>query len=628
MRAEAGVQPVRRRPARGRGGRLRSIPGLRLGARIVLGLVAATLFVGIAFAGSSGEIARGVSIAGVDVAGLSPGEAKTRLARRASLSARRPVVFTAGAKHWPITPAKLDLRIDWAREAARAHAAGSWPLPVRGLKRLELLLVGKDIVPAADVYSPGLEFEVDRIARAVDRPAQEAAIVLENRTPIVLREHAGQKLDRAAAKRAIVGALARFETDRVPLPVVVDRPTVTAAQLRPVAAQVRTALSAPVTFHFHESSWLVTPRQLARLLVLPREGKRRLSIGGPAATAYFARLANAADRPAKDVDFHVLDSGRVKLVPSRKGRKVDVRRSESSLLAGALSTTDRTATLAVDRTAPKLTTKRARALGITGYVGGYTTYYGGDPNRIHNVELVSRLIDGRLIKPGGVFSFNQATGARTAEKGFREAPVIINGELETGLGGGVCQVSTTVFNAAFEAGLKITARTNHALYISHYPLGRDATVNYPDTDLKFVNDTGHSLLLRTYVGNYALTVRLFGTPVHRKVVSEASPLEETGPPRVKKTFDSSLYRGTKIVEDEGEPSRSVSVHRLVYDAKGHLLYDDMWYSNYLSEPTVIRVGTKPLPEEPPAEPESPKPGSGSTTTGTTATTTTGTTTTG
>ena len=80
-------------------------------------------------------------------------------------------------------------------------------------------------------------------------------------------------------------------------------------------------------------------------------------------------------------------------------------------------------------------------------------------------------VDGKLIAPGATFSFNQATGERTAAKGFLEAPVIINGELSTGLGGGVCQVSTTVFNAAYEAGLPITARTNHALYISHYPLG-------------------------------------------------------------------------------------------------------------------------------------------------------------
>ena len=98
--------------------------------------------------------------------------------------------------------------------------------------------------------------------------------------------------------------------------------------------------------------------------------------------------------------------------------------------------------------------------------------------------------------------------------------MIINGELSTGLGGGVCQVSTTVFNAAYEAGLKITSRTNHALYISHYPQGRDATVNYPDVDLQFVNDTDHWLLLRTYVGSSSLVVDLYGAPLHRRVESE------------------------------------------------------------------------------------------------------------
>src|SRR5207247_4718592 len=124
--------------------------------------------------------------------------------------------------------------------------------------------------------------------------------------------------------------------------------------------------------------------------------------------------------------------------------------------------------------------------------------------RIHNAQLVSHLVDNKLIAPGTTFSFNAATGARTAAKGFREAPVIINGELQTGLGGGVCQVSTTVFNAAYEAGLPITARTNHALYISHYPQGRDATGDYPSVDLRFVNDTGHWLLLRTFVGPSSL----------------------------------------------------------------------------------------------------------------------------
>ena len=146
--------------------------------------------------------------------------------------------------------------------------------------------------------------------------------------------------------------------------------------------------------------------------------------------------------------------------------------------------------------------------------------------------------------------------------------MIINGEVQTGLGGGVCQVSTTVFNAAYEAGLPITARTNHALYISHYPLGRDATVDYPDVDLKFVNDTPHWLLLRTFVGSDSLVVTLYGTPQHRRVVTDTAPLvsarqaageEDARPVARARERVSSTTRAC--------PPQSTSVRRLVYDAE-------------------------------------------------------------
>jgi vancomycin resistance protein YoaR len=256
-------------------------------------------------------------------------------------------------------------------------------------------------------------------------------------------------------------------------------------------------------------------------------------------------------------------------------------------------------------------------MGITGLVSSYETIYGGIANRIHNVELVAHLVDNKLIAPGATFSFNKTTGARTAAKGFVEAPVIINGELQTGLGGGVCQVSTTVFNAAYEAGLPITARTNHALYISHYPLGRDATVDYPDIDLKFVNDTSHWLLLRTFVGSSSLVVSLYGTPQHRRVVTNTAPLKFLGPPPVQKTLDPSLAPGTSEVQDPGENAYSTSVERLVYAPDGKLMSDNTWYSNYRSSPEILLVG--PTPKAPPKPKTKPKTPPASTTTTTPAT---------
>jgi vancomycin resistance protein YoaR len=259
----------------------------------------------------------------------------------------------------------------------------------------------------------------------------------------------------------------------------------------------------------------------------------------------------------------------------------------------------RVARLPVTEAPAKLSTAAARAMHIRGLVADYTTEYGGIPNRIHNVQLVAHLVDNKLIAPGATFSFNQTTGERNAAKGFLEAPVIVNGELTTGLGGGVCQVSTTVFNAAFEAGLKITERTNHALYISHYPQGRDATVNYPDVDLKFVNDSGNWLLLRTFVGSSTLTVGLYGTPMHRKVTSSVTPLVVRGAPPVKKTVDPTLRPGEVVVDDAGEPALSTSVTRDVYSAQGKLLYHDTWYSSYRSSPKLVRIGPRaPKPKKP------------------------------
>ena len=376
------------------------------------------------------------------------------------------------------------------------------------------------------------------------------------------RRSAGRILDRDAAGQAIVGALAAFgRGNAVPLPTKVDEPKVTGPMLARAAAQARLAVSAPVTLVGVKR--LRVPRwKIALALELPKDGATKLRIGGPGADALFKSLQKQVNTKAHDAQF-VVTSGGIRIQPSIDARVLDVPKTAEGLLAAALRTTNRSAPIVVASSQPKRTTADAQAMGITGLVSSYTTSYGGVPNRIHNVEVVSHLVDNTLIPPHKEFSFNGTTGERNAAKGLLEAPVIINGELENGLGGGTCQVSTTVFNAAYEAGLPITARTNHALYISHYPQGRDATVNYPDTDLKFVNDSDHWLLLRTFVSSSTLTVNLYGTPLHRRVESDVAPLRVTGPVPEKVTKDSDAARrqegrrspGLAAARDERHPAR-------------------------------------------------------------------------
>jgi len=575
---------------------------------------------GLAFAGSSTRIASGVRIAGVDVGGKTPEQAEGILKRRAAALAAVPVSFRVGTHVWNLQPRRLGIQVDWgaAVDAVRRQGQGFGPL--RGFRRLDLRFFGADVAPPTQVYDAALNYWLDRIARTVDSPHREASLVLRGRNPVIVPSTTGQVLDRRAATATIVRALASLNREPVGLPVRVDAPKTTANDLKVAQGQVKTALSAPVHLTLGATRWNLRPARIARVLELPADGRSDLRVGGRGASAWFTALAKRVDRKPRDATWAISSHG-VRVVPDQPGYLLDVPRSATAVLHAALVTEPslRSAKLVVEKAEADRSTAEARAMQIRGLVASYQTLYGGEANRIHNVQLVAHLVDGHVIAPGATFSFNEATGARTAAKGFKEAPVIINGELKTGLGGGVCQVSTTVFNAAYEAGLPIVSRTNHALYISHYPQGRDATVNYPDVDLKFVNDTGHWLLLRTWVGSSSLTVALYGTPIHRRVVSETTPLVVDGPVPTKSVSDPTLLVGQKVVEETGEPPRKTSVHRTVYSATGKLLYDTVFYSSYVGEPTVVRVGTKPRPVVTPS--------TTTTTTTTTATTTTTSTTT-
>jgi vancomycin resistance protein YoaR len=590
---------------------------------LVLGAFALVVLLGagFAFAGSTSRLPRGTHIAGVDVGGDTPSAAVSELEAHNRALAKQPLVLVAGGHRFTIGSDQLGFVPDWKAAVQQALKRGGGPSPLRGYRRIWASVAGLDVEVPARYWSSVVSYEIARIAHVVDHPRHESTLALHGTKPVVVPGVTGHVLDRTDARAKIVAALTSFSRTPVDLIVADDVPRVAASDLRPVAAQVRVALSAPVTLKLGPTTWKIPRWRLAQVIELPHDGTRHLRVGGDAATAWLAALAKRVSRPAQDADWVPGPNGTVRLVAAEPGEQLDPIRSAGAILRAALSPTLRVAQLQLQLSQPKRTTAAAKAMGITGTVGTYETFYTGIPNRLHNVRLVAHLVDDKLIPPGAVFSFNTTTGDRNAAKGFLEAPVIINGELSTGLGGGVCQVSTTVFNAAYEGGLPIVERHNHALYISHYPQGRDATVNYPDVDLKFRNDSGHWLLLRMTIGDSSLVATLYGSPLHRKIVSDTGALVVNGAPPLKKVKDPELLKGQTVVDDPGAPSLSTQVERKVYAPGGKLLYDDVFHSYYVASAKVVRVGTK----KPPAKTTTT--GTDTTTTDTTSTGTTATSTT-
>jgi vancomycin resistance protein YoaR len=236
----------------------------------------------------------------------------------------------------------------------------------------------------------------------------------------------------------------------------------------------------------------------------------------------------------------------------------------------------------------RFTTREAKALGIRHRVSTYTTLMGeSSANRIWNVQLLGRYLDGTILKPGEVFSYNKVMGPRTEERGFREGQMIWNGVLIPSIGGGVCQTATTIFNAAFEAGMPILKRTNHSFYISHYPMGRDATVSWEGSDFVFKNDLDHAILIKAHGDATTFTVTFYGTKQGREVVSSTSTPTSYTQPRVQYAVDPSAPRGSVRMAEGGGPGFYVNVHRKVYE-RGRLIREDNFPTRYTPQnPTQI-----------------------------------------
>jgi vancomycin resistance protein YoaR len=607
LRVEAGARPARReRSARTRSGRARLVRAGKVALGALALLVVLALVAGIAFAGSPSRIAAGVTIQGVNVGGLTAEEAQAKLEARARRAAVVPVVFTAAEESFRVRPEAVDLQVDWAAAVADALDRGDAPLPLRGLQRVWLRLGGAEVQPEAQAFQAALDERLERMAARVDRVPRQAALTLTGFEPRIVPAVAGRELDREAAAAIVVAALAGFEREAVPLPVVVDAPEVTSDTLAPVARQLRTVLSAPVTLTHGGAMFTVSPQELLRLLQLPADGATRLRIEPEAAEARFENLGRGLARPPRNADFAVRANGRVRIVPSRPGRELNVAATSAALLQAASRVDNRTAAVVVARFEPRMTTAQANALRVERQLASYSTLYAGTADRINNLQLAIELLDGARIAPGSTWSFNEYVGPRTAERGFRSAPVIMDGKYEEGIGGGVSQVATTVFNAAWEAGIKIPERHAHALYISRYPDGRDATVNYPDVDLKLTNDTNRWIVIKASYDESGILVRLLGAGPERRVESVAGELKVTGRPKTEREPDPTMYEGERVVEFDGEPSREIRVERIIYQG-GEVVSRETWYTHYRYEARIVRVGTKPRPEPvtPPAA-EKPK----------------------
>lgn len=268
-----------------------------------------------------------------------------------------------------------------------------------------------------------------------------------------------------------------------------------------------------------------------------------------------------------DATFEIVDDGqRVHVIPAQNGRGLDIGKAMDDMRSAVLahpSTRGRTVVVPLAEIPPNVTTADAEAMGITEPLATFTTKFPSGEERVKNIRRISELISGTLIAPGGRFSVNEKVGKRTKDKGFVSAPVIYDGEYADDVGGGVSQYATTTFNALWFAGVPIKEYKAHSLYISRYPLGREATLSYPHPDLVFVNDYSSHMLIKSWVGDSSVTVALYGAKDGREVLSETSERHTPTTPKLVCRLDTALGPGSQKTEQSPSGGFSVDVIRKI-----------------------------------------------------------------
>ncbi|MDQ4084684.1 MAG: VanW family protein [Actinomycetota bacterium] len=477
-------------PVDGRNGRRFAIAFFLAIFLLLGGLYAA----GYAF--TSDRVPQQVSVSGVEIGGLLPGEARAKLSRELAPRADRPILAHHGEQTYRISPARAGLRLD---VAATVRAAGGGR-SLNPLRMIEVLTGGEDVEPVLDVDRTALDAALRRVGERVRRQPVEAEIRFVHGRAKPVYPTPGRTLDAAATARAVQETfLDREQAFDLPVEQVPTR-----LSGRDVDAAMRRfaepAMSGPVTVQVSGRSARLSPARIgAALSMVARHGRLVPDLDRQ-------KLAERAEAPLDPLTAEprpaavVLRDGSPQVVRGRAGTEIDHRRLARKVLGVLTKTGDaRTVRIKAQTVKPQFGVDDARGLGVKEVVSSFTTEFPHSSYRNTNLGRAAEKINGTVLKPGDVFSLNEVVGERTAENGFTKGYIIDDGVLVEDFGGGVSQVATTTYNAAFFAGLKDIEHHPHSLYFDRYPMGREATVAWGALDLRFQNTTPYGVLVQAWI---------------------------------------------------------------------------------------------------------------------------------
>lgn len=584
-------------------------------AAFVAAVLLFAVIVGQYRARHDGRIYTGVSVMGLDLSGLTPQEAEAALTEALPYPQETAVTLTYADQSWPKTPAELGLSFDEEATIEAAMAIGRDGTPSSRLQEMfQSWYYGRSVAPVWQLNEGRMAAGLADVAAQLDQPAVSAAVNWAGDTAVYTPGQVGRTLDLATLSRQLLEPLTDFRQVQVGLTLHETLPAV--YDDRETAVRLQQTINGPINFYLKEpladldlsrvelpqatlNSWL----RFELVTDANGVGRTNYLLDENAARQWLSQFAGQIDRAPVNARFYFDDNTRelVLVAPHVNGRRLDIEATLEQLKA-QLGTPNRSVPFILEEIEPLAHSGATAAdLGITELIREQTTwFYGSSDARKHNIARSAANFYGIVIAPYEEFSFNKYLGSISEDDGYTEGLIIVGGQTIRGIGGGVCQVSTTMYQTAFWAGFPIVERWEHGYWLDYYNDGEgpgmDATVYSPIVDFRFVNNTPYHLLIENYYNEEAeaLTFKFYSTSMGRTVEKEGpeffNETEVPGPEEDRWEFDPDVAPGETEQIDWATQGADVSVRRIVKNADGQVIDDRYFESHYIPYPNTFHYG--------------------------------------
>lgn len=481
----------------------------------VLGLL--VIIYGVDLVLSLGDVPRGVTVAGVDVGGLSRTDAESKLRDELQPRFEQPVTVQAGDVQAELNPAEAGLGIDWQRTLEQA---GSQPLSP--ITRVSSFFTSREVGIVGTSDQQKLDSALSRLAASkLNHKKTEGTIKFEpvpgeagKVQAIAVEPKQGQRLQSADIAADLIKDN-WLSAGGVELPVHTQPVSATSEGVHATLdTLVKPAIGAPITVNGDGVTATLTPADIAEAFKFTAkdDGSLDAKVRQEKLKAALQPQLAGTEREGRDAEI-VFEGGQPTVQPASYGRKINWVKSFKPYEDVIKKSDGRVLTAVYEKKKPKVTTEEAKGLGIKEVIGEFTTG-GFKPDSGVNIRMVAAEVNGAIVKPGDTFSLNGYTGPRTAAQGYVDAGIIQDGIPGRAVGGGISQFATTLFNASYFAGLKDAGHREHSYYISRYPMAREATVFQSaggGIDIAFTNDSPNGVAIQTFWSPSSVTVKIWGT---------------------------------------------------------------------------------------------------------------------